>query len=299
MNVSVYYAGKTWRNLEGNTVEELFENNFGLFTNTIRQYAGNVAGHELDRVWLTRKNKEICELHVIAHGDDHLINYDARTEDRKELTFEVKGIPEDQFGFDSAFEVELVEPKKFDPFDESLLKELHTAVGVLEGCIDYLAESVHNDSLHYRVEEKFPTAKKCKASLYISQLMFRFSLLSIKKTAKTEDVFELIGKVTDVLPELIEQNKEKIKDTTLIYYHTLCYFEKRGKITALKHYRTESGKTQGEVADAVGISLRQYQRYESVDSALGHANRAVIEKIAETVGVKASDIVKNDVVVLK
>lgn len=294
MKASAFYCGRLLGDIEGDTVEELIENNFNIFKKKISDIA---AAYVLDRVWIFRKDSNICELHAIFHGSDELINYDAREEKRTEIVFEVRGIPVDQF--DSTFEFELVEEKPFDPFDETLLTEAFKAVGVLEGCIDYLAESVHNDGLHFRVEEKFPTAKKCKASLYISQLMFRFSLLSIKKTTKNKDVFELIEKVTDVLPELMEQSKEKINDTTLIYYRTLGYFEKRGKITALKHYRMESGKTQGEVADAVGISLRQYQRYESVQSSLGIANRAVIEKIAETVGVKASDIVKNDVVVLK
>lgn len=294
MKASAFYCGRLLGDIEGDTVEELIENNFNIFSKKISDIT---AAYILAKVWISRKNSDVCELHVIFHGSDELINYDAREEKRTEIVFEVRGIPVDQF--DSTFEFELVEKKPFDPFDEALLTETFKAVGVLEGCIDYLAESVHKESPRFLAQNKVLTAKKCKASLYISQLMLQFSLLSVKRTSRNEDVFELIEKITDVLPKLIEQSKEKIEDTTLIYYHTLTFFEQRGKITALKHYRMESGKTQGEVADAVGISLRQYQRYESVQSSLGIANRAVIEKIAETVGVKASDIVKDDVVVLK
>lgn len=73
----------------------------------------------------------------------------------------------------------------------------------------------------------------------------------------------------------------------------------KNKITALKYYREKTGKTQKEVAYEIGISIRQYQRYEAVDSTLGATKLPIIEKVAEVVGVTADDIIKDGIVILK
>ena len=84
----------------------------------------------------------------------------------------------------------------------------------------------------------------------------------------------------------------------LYRYKTMDYFNKEGKITALRYYREKSGKTQSEMAEEVGISLRQYQRYESVDSSLHLAKGVIIDKIAEVVGVTVSDLIDHGTVKL-
>lgn len=73
----------------------------------------------------------------------------------------------------------------------------------------------------------------------------------------------------------------------------------KNKITALKYYREKTGKTQQEVAYEIGISLRQYQRYEALNSTLGLTKRPIIERVAEVVGVTADDIIKDGIIILK
>lgn len=74
---------------------------------------------------------------------------------------------------------------------------------------------------------------------------------------------------------------------------------KKNKITALKYYREKIGKTQQEVAYEIGISLRQYQRYEALNSTLGLTKRPIIERVAEVVCVTADDIIKDGMIILK
>ena len=52
------------------------------------------------------------------------------------------------------------------------------------------------------------------------------------------------------------------------------------------------------MAEEVGISLRQNQRYESIDSSLHLAKGVVIDKIAEIVGVTTSDLIDHGTVKL-
>ena len=59
-----------------------------------------------------------------------------------------------------------------------------------------------------------------------------------------------------------------------------------------------AGKTQKEMADILGIGIRQYQRYESLDSPLGNTTSLITEKIAEVLHVDSSDIVKDGEIVL-
>ena len=62
------------------------------------------------------------------------------------------------------------------------------------------------------------------------------------------------------------------------------------KKTALSSYREKYGKSRQQVADEVGISLRQYQRYEAVNSSMYDAKFTVVKKIADTLGISAEKI---------
>ena len=57
-----------------------------------------------------------------------------------------------------------------------------------------------------------------------------------------------------------------------------------------------SGKTQTEIAESIGMSLRQYQRYESKNSSLGDANKIIVNKIAELINVKPEQIINGGLV---
>lgn len=304
MKSEAIYNGKHLGSIEGETVKELIENNFTVFKKAISDNAGNAAGYILEKVWIERENDSMCQLHVIAHGSDNLINYDPTDDQLKEIIFDITGISKENLANRYDFEIE--EGKEFDPFDEEHFSDLSSVVGILEEAIDFLAENSKSyaNEFHCKtpsalISMKYPTLRKNNLPVYISQLMTQFSLYNVSKTSKNENVYKLIEKSNNALVDLMEYNTNLDATRSLIYYKTRNYLMKLNKITALQYYRKKSGKTQQEVASEVGISLRQYQRYENVNSSLGDTKHAIVEKIAETVGVNAKDIVSNGIVVLK
>lgn len=300
----VIYNKECLATIEGKTVKELIENNFTAFKKTISENAGNAAGFILENVWLERESDSICKLHVIAHGNDNMINYDPTNDKSKEIVFDITGISKENLVDRYDFEIE--ERKEFNPFDEEHYSNISSVVGILEECVDFLAENSksYTNKFNYTtpttlISTKYPTLRKNNLSVYITQLMTYFSLYNVSRTSKNEIAFKLIEKANDALVDLMENNTELDATRSLMYYKTRSYLRKLYKITALKYYRERAGKTQQEVASEVGISLRQYQRYENINSSLGDTKYAIIEKIAETVGVNAGDIVSNGIVVLK
>lgn len=294
MKAEIFYNDKKLGNIEGNTIQELIENNFKVIKSTISDVAGNAAGFTIEEMWIDTA----CNLHVIAHGSESVINYNPYDDVEKEIIFKITGIPENTIK--EKYYIEL-EEKTFNPFDEKMWENKSIVVGILEGAIDYLAQvSKKREEPSMIVQRVHLNLKENNLSLYISQLMMQFSIANIKKTKANKDIFELIEKTNNVLVELIKNDKTKITtEEIVIYYKTLNYFHKRDKITALKFYRENSGKTQKEIADIVGISLRQYQRYESLNSTLATANITIVEKIANIFSVNITDLINHGTVELK
>lgn len=293
MKANMYLDNQLCQSIEGDDIEDLIESNFRIFKKIIQNKAGNAAGYELENVWITRVSDAVCELHVIAHGDDSMLNYNAIEEESKEVVFKLEDIPVEEF--DGTFEFELTEKKEFNPFDEQWYSDKSSVLGILEACVDYLCESVLSPKDYLpkeKVEMMYPTLKNNSFPRYVNQLMLQFGYCNVKQTNKNKDVFDLIDKVSGLLADLTMSDRSKINGSeSLFYYKTRNYLRKRDKITALKFYREKSGKTQTEMANAIGISLRQYQRYESTGSALGNANRIVVEKIAKILSIATEDIV--------
>lgn len=284
---------------EGETVQELIENNFDKLQKTIRDTGGNAAGFDIERAWIERIDENICEFHVEVHGSEHLIGYDAREEEIVDVTFEITGIPANEFEGTYVFEIK--ESEMPNPFKEKL-DDVSKALGIFEACIDYIYKQEKRNErancLTLKIELTHPNIKKTRLLHYAVMMVkeFEASCTVAKRKKKNKDVMELLDKAIDALTMFIEKG-EKATGLERFYYHRAMYFLNRmNKITALKYYRKASGKTQKEVAEYVGMSLRQYQRYEAIDSALGDAKKAVVEKIAECIGVDAKKIVHQSLV---
>ena len=297
MIATVFYKKDKIQEIKGDNVNDLIEDNFDVFKPYITKEAGNAAGYTLEKAWLSRIDNDICEFHVIAHGSDILINYDPLQDELKEVIFQITGIPTEEF--EGTYEYEISEKKEFNPFDPEWEKDKSPVIGILEGCVDYLCEKKNNEYIKYPtrlVQFQYPTLKKNNLQLYIIQVMSRFAVWRIRKTDKNKDIFKLIEKLNDALITIIDNDSP---DASSLFYHkTLYYLRRRNCITALRYYREKSGKTQNEIAEAIGISLRQYQRYESINSTLPNAKKAIIDRIAEEVGVKPSDLIKYGSIVL-
>lgn len=295
MKATVYLNGLQQVGIEGETIKDLIEDHFDVFKDRIGEVAGNAAGFTLDRLWITRRDKDVCELHAMAHGDDNLIGYDPTKEEIKEVKIQIGGIPVEEF--DGIYEYELGE-RKFNPFDESRWKgDKIAVVGILEACIDYVSSNYnfYGDwhSMPSRVINTCHlTLKDNNLPKYTELLLKTFEKKRIKRDSKNKDILDLIEKLKNELFRIMDTKPERVGGRELCYYYMVqYYFSRCEKITALRYYREKSGKTQPEVAEESGISLRQYQRYESTDSSLHLAKRAVVEKIAEIIGVTANDLV--------
>ena len=150
MKSEAMYNGKHLGTIEGETVKELIEDNFTVFKKTISDNSGNAAGYILEKVWIERENDSVCKLHVIAHGSDNLINYNPIDDKSKEIVFDIIGISKENLANRYDFEIE--EGKKFNPFDEEHFFNISSVVGILEGCVDFLAENskLYANQFHYK-----------------------------------------------------------------------------------------------------------------------------------------------------
>lgn len=218
MEAKVLYQGKEVATFEGDTLVSLIEDNFKKLRIIISKDAGNIVGYTLNRVWIVRKNDTVCELHVIAHGSEAMINYDATP---TELVFEIFGIPENELASEYEFELD---KNEFCPFSEDLFSDKSKTVGILEGCVNYLAESHGKDDPTWLVLRTYPTLRDTHLDKYVSQLMEQFRRLNIKKTDDNADIFELIEKCAAAIMKLTETNKEKVNGMYLYYYHRTRYY---------------------------------------------------------------------------
>lgn len=281
--------------IDGETIVEAVEK---VFPN-INKYAsiGNVAGVSYDRVWLDYSpsilgGKGGAVLHILSHGSDASIDYDATNDPAKETTLWIEATPDD---LPEPYEFTFTARPPFNPYDDRDDASGAELLGIFCAFVDEV-EIRHSkkpeDSIlgiSSTIGNNYPTLSALKPELFVSlclQQLARFRPKADKATAKLmERIQFLAGKISTL-------EKKNCTGYMLSYYATRNWLEKDGKITALAFYRKKAGKTQQEVADEVGMSLRQEQAYESTSrSALGDAKYSVVVAIAASVGAKPSDLV--------
>lgn len=292
MKLTVKYQGKSLGVFTGKDFRSAIEDNFSKIGEIIKKEAGNAAGYTLEKVWVANN-----VLHVKAHGSDTLLGYDPTEDPVTEICFDIEDIEIDSFEF------EIKERTPFNPFAIDVNDKV-AAFGVLKACVDFLAMEKYRGNMDrytfFPSEKVFmhcETLQKTNASCYIEQLMKYFAEERIEKTRKNQKVFDLIEKLNAAL---VDCDPATGRDGLVsFYYHKSKYYLSRmNKTTALRSYRMAAGKTQKEMADILGIGIRQYQRYESLDSPLGNTTSLITEKIAEVLHVDSSDIVKDGEIVL-
>ena len=163
MHIKIYYGGSLITECNGEDVENMIENSFRHLDSIIHEHSGNAAGFTLTKVYIEHDSSanDIAWLHVFAHGNDGLINYDPITDTDKEILFKVTGITNDNLPTPINFELT---EKKFDPFNPEWLKNKAAALGILKQCIDHLAASKGKYAPRVlpseMVDRKFPTMQR-------------------------------------------------------------------------------------------------------------------------------------------
>ena len=277
--------------ISGDTLVDAVEANFGIIAQ--RSKIGNVAGYMLDEVWMEYENESV-KLHIISHGSDGLVQYDPLKDTPKEKIVDIKADIND---CPKRHYFELKENKTpFDPFGP--LQGSGALFGTAKAMMDWVAEHGCAETQYMMSSFVHPTA--CHSQPYKALLLMlnRLNHLHPKKDATTQKIMD---RITELVDEFCKSEEKHIADSyPIFYYKTMAALEKRGKVTALSKLRKKAGLTQQELADKVGISLRQLNRYEDKDqSSLGTAKYSIIVALAEAVNAKSQDLVKNGVVIME
>ena len=284
----------------GANLKDAIEKNFDTIAS--HKNIGNVAGYQLDQVYLKREGNDIV-LHVIAHGSDSYIGkggYDPYNDEPKETTIYIDGITEeDRNEIKDVYEFELKESKPFDIFDNDKIKSNEYAYGIAMGIIDEIGKNhsaLPRDQITVNLNIKFPTLIRQRPIQFLAKARKYLASTKPKKDAETKKLLARIEELIAVYP-VNRINNEGAEQ--LGYYHTKNYFYTHNKITAMQKYREAKNITINELSEIVGITARQLSSYEKpLSSSLGNAKYVVVENIAKALDVKPSDLVKNGFVIL-
>lgn len=287
--------GDVVANLNDENVKSAIENNFKTIVNG---HIGNVAGYVLEEVWLEYDEEAECigtaKLHVVASGSESLVNFDPIDNPPKEVVYTISGVDKSELPEKEYFDLKSEE--LFDPFDKKWLDNKGIAYGIFLGTVDFIGRNhcMVNDncsfSLSSTVNLRFSTLEKVNFPVFVSQVLKTLNQHRPKNDKQTQKLLDLVHTTHTVIADVKKLTTDESTIKILYYYKTLSALDRMNKVTALFYYRNKLGKTQQQVADEIGISLRQYQRYEAVNSTLSDTKKYVIEKIASVLNVSIDKI---------
>lgn len=296
MKTRVKHGSNEWV-FEGETIQELIENNFTKLDGVIKEQAGNTAGYILDTVYTIFDEKQgYAKLCVFAHESDNLSGYDPTKDSTKEVDFQLLDLKAEDLPEPYSFEIG---QKEYDPFSAPKSHSTAERVGVLEAAVDYLADTTNSKRPAETLIGQMDALRRNHFQAYLARLMTLFGFLRYRKTGKNEKFETLIQDLVISLQDVTQLTFQQSGSSAIYYCKAKGAFMKMDKTTALCYFRKKLGKTQTEVAKELEISLRQYQRYESIDSHLGYASKEMQKKVADAVGVSVSDIIEGELIVLK
>ena len=257
---------------------------------------GNPAGYQLDDVRLIPgPNAGEMLFQVTAHGSDLLCNYDPRADKPRTFGFPVTGVPEEE-RFETVVELSPVSDD-FDPFADLSGKPDDYRLGVAMGLFDEV--SVHRcrmpeNGLPISVSlgSTYPTLLTANPTAALNLITRR---LNQRHPYDDADTVQMIARAQELFRSC---NPKPLSAWFWTRVKTTIWFERQGKQTALQHLRIVKGLTQQQLADSVGISCRQIQNYEQLNSRLCDAKYSVVVAISEAVGCKPSDLVQDGQTVL-
>lgn len=290
--LKITYLGEEVGTFSGDNMVDAIESNFDYILKHAR--SGPCV---LEQVWMVWNDlKDVAELHIITSGSDITINFDPIKDKPKEHIFEIVNISKSDLP--ERYDFEITDQEVFDPFDPKWIDNIDASYGILKGTIDYVGRyrCQSTDHATYISMLMSQPLESVNLQAYISKMLIKLQQRIPKSDKYTIKCMELIYTIYE---SLFGKDKPVMNDQmmSLLYYHkTISALELSGKITALKYYRKKSGKTQQEVSEEVGMSLRQYQRYEDNHSTLATAKKYVIKAIADVVGVDPNKLVSNGTV---
>lgn len=295
--IKYYIAGTPRLDLPGDTFVQAVEDNFRAIAK--QAGIGNAAGYALERVTAEYSpaadgKKGGAILTIVSTGSSSSVNYDPANDKPRTTTVEIGGAtPAD---LPAPYEFEINEsPKNRNPFDDTYVMSLSDdhKWGIVWGLVDYLAANhcaEKEDRLTGQVMIRFPTMLPWRPAAFQAQVEQR---LVQRRPRNHPDVARIMDRIAAIIASMTNPAASVEYGWMVTHASTMIYFDRRGKVTALKHFRDKAGLSQEAVAEAAGISRRQYIRYETGESDLGNAAAKAVDSVASALGVTPDKLLDN------
>ena len=282
--------------LSGENFVEAVENGFKTIAKETN--IGNVAGYSLCSVCATYNDSILggkggAVLTICAQGSDALVSYDEENDPVKTYTAWIGGVTREDLPETYFFEIKSEKP--FDPFDDIYMIDDNFRLGVIVAFIDELAlNHTENKNTTYSLSgdysSRFTRALENNPVKFANTLMVELDKMKVKSHS-------IATKMQKRINELFAQLNEGIKFEGIYflgYYKTLAYFNRFEQLNLLTTLREKTGKTQQQIANETGISLRQYQRIESGTVRLEKTAYATVIALAKAFNVVHEELIKNE-----
>ena len=277
------YGGNYY--ITGDTLVEAIKSNFKKIAYDC--VIGNAAGYTLDKLTVEYKESILggtggAVLTIVAHGSDALVNYDPENDPTRTKTVWIKAKPED---VPERYEFELKHnpDPPFDPFtceiDNSKISYYY---GIACALVDRLISNYRGvpDDLNgvgytESLDARFRNLKRVNPKKYIEQIYKGIERYHIKQHPEAT---RLRARIDELLENVAKEPFELNAMYYLGYDHTEFYFKTQGK--RILYYRKIAGLTQQQVADAAGINLRLFQKFEGGERSLTKASYQTVSAIS-------------------
>lgn len=289
--------------ITGDNLKDACETNFQRLTRDLK--LGNDAGAKLDKITFSY-NADILSgkggivMSITAHGSDTMPGYDPTNDAPRTSEVYIHGTPDD---LPENPEIELTEKSTYDRINPFSAGEDHNSwytLGIICGIIDEIARnhSTRNpfeDDISYLVAKASPTLCAHNPLEFLARCQQKLKQVRVKNDGATTKLTTRMSELVITLAQKQGFGDEGEGSYQLGLFNTCYWFSLDGRVTALSVLRNKANKTQQQVADEVGISLRQYRRYEATaEAALCNANPATVAAVAKAVNATVSQIIDDD-----
>ena len=287
------YQTVTGLSITGENLQDAIEKGMDEIANALN--LGNSAGYQLHQAYAEYdKNENTVVLHITACGSDTERGYDPAEDVPKPYSIGIIA-PEDDCP--ERLDIEVADSPIFSPFDDACLTSPASIYGAMLGIIDEISQhhcrhNYHDEGVGEKLSRFIPYSE---GSPTFTEECFR-RLFDLRPNFMTDkEVLHMLIRAFELLSKCMGHDTNKYLGCFLSQHFTAKYFKLYRYTTDLPAIREAKGMTEKQLADAAQMTVKQLKRYEkSPGSTLHCASRAVIERLADALGVETSEIIAED-----
>ncbi len=268
---------------QGESLVSAVEDNFTHIAKAL--HVGNVAGYYLLSAKMAYDPSIFdgeggAVLTVVAQGSDSLVGYDESKDPPKTYAAQINGVTPDELPATHNFEID--PERTFDPITDDLtMYDNGFRLGVVWAMIDRIADryaqiNVKNADMF---TSRYPEQKNANPVAFTHKMLADLSGLRPKKSAAADKLMARIHGILATIDGPINLNYGWMG-----YHKTGAYFTRIPQRSHITTLRTARGKTQAQLAQEAGISLRQYQRIEGGKTEIGSVSYDTVIALAKAFG---------------